>query len=149
MKGDILAVKSLLEQGSYVDMKDSIKRTLYMIVSAKRNIHAIKSFIECTGPSLVSGNKIGTLMSTFQKEDLEMVKLLLEYGADPNAGGLFNDTALMIASPRGHVDVVKLLLEYGAEINLVDTHGMGVLKYTYIEKNMSAMKLLILYGAQW
>lgn len=84
-----------------------------MIASAKRNIHAIKSFIECTDPSLVSGNKIGTLMSTFQKEDLEMVKLLLEYGADPNAQDESERSALTYAIVVGYMSIAKILILYG------------------------------------
>ena len=45
---------------------------------------------------------------------LEIVKLLLEHGADPNSE---HGWPLQIAAASGHEDVVKLLLEHGADIN--------------------------------
>ena len=47
----------------------------------------------------------------------EVVKLLLEKGADVNAQGGYYGNALQAASWRGHEAIVKLLLDKGANIN--------------------------------
>jgi len=59
--------------------------------------------------------------------DLEMVNLLLEYGADIEKVGKPIDTenytgayALMLASGKGHLDVVRALIQYGANVNQCD-----------------------------
>ncbi|KAG0300225.1 hypothetical protein BGZ98_009352 [Dissophora globulifera] len=45
--------------------------------------------------------------------DLEMVKLLLEYQADVHA---FNEEAIVVAAQKGHIEVLKLLIQAGADI---------------------------------
>jgi ankyrin repeat protein len=52
----------------------------------------------------------------------EVVKFLLEKGAEVNAKGTIGGTtALMVASQNGHAEVVKVLLEKGADVNVKDT----------------------------
>ncbi|KAL5592674.1 hypothetical protein FOBRF1_013700 [Fusarium oxysporum] len=58
----------------------------------------------------------------------EMVKLLLDNGADVNAqgGGLYG-TALQGASTEGHEPIMKLLLDKGADVNAqVEEHGTAL-----------------------
>lgn len=54
---------------------------------------------------------------------LELVRLLLERGADVHA---YNDLALRWASRMGHLDIVKLLLERGANVH---ANGGSALKW--------------------
>ncbi|MCZ9954779.1 ankyrin repeat domain-containing protein [Brachyspira hyodysenteriae] len=60
----------------------------------------------------------GALMSSSENGHLEVVKYLLDSGADVNAK--YNDTwhsktALMFASEKGHLEVVKYLIDKGAD----------------------------------
>jgi ankyrin repeat protein len=53
-----------------------------------------------------------------QNGHLEIVKLLLEHGADVKAKTeLFCETTLHLAARNGHFEIVKLLLEHGADVN--------------------------------
>ncbi len=49
---------------------------------------------------------------------LEVLRLLLSFGADPNQRGINDYTALHYAVGEGHSDAVALLLEYGADPGL-------------------------------
>ncbi|KAF9387001.1 hypothetical protein BGX21_000665 [Mortierella sp. AD011] len=44
--------------------------------------------------------------------DVEMVKLLIDYEADVHA---FNEEAIMVAAHKGHVEILKLLIQAGAD----------------------------------
>ena len=73
----------------------------------------------------------------------EMVKLLLENGADPNAKGVNSFTPLHLAlnALNNHYsnrfDIAKLLIEYGANVNAVSSRGETVLEKVFksIEKD--------------
>ena len=47
-------------------------------------------------------------------QDLGLIKLLIELGADPNATDGDGSTPLFWASPHGHVNIVEALLKGGA-----------------------------------
>ena len=53
----------------------------------------------------------------------EVVKLLLEAGADKDAASQENMTALHLAAWKDHAEVVKLLLEAGADKDSADRDG--------------------------
>ena len=51
----------------------------------------------------------------------EIVKFLVENGADPNVkDDFYGRTTLMFASQKGHFEIVKFLIENGADANTKD-----------------------------
>lgn len=52
------------------------------------------------------------LMLAVSHGRLDMVKLLLEAGADPNIQDTDGSTALMCAAEHGHIDIVKHILAH-------------------------------------
>ena len=59
----------------------------------------------------------------------EIVKSLLEAGANPNAEDKDGDTALIEAAKKCKTEVVKLLLEAGADIEAKDKEGKTALMW--------------------
>ena len=73
----------------------------------------------------------------------DIVKTLLEKGANPNARDLEGTTALMnAASGFGGSAIVKLLLESGADPNAKDKHGNTALALALRSKRPDKVKLL-------
>lgn len=88
---------------------------------------------------------------------LEIVRLLLERGADPNLpeeGIAPRGHALHSAVVRGHIDIVRLLLEHGAFPNVeiessADTlsAALGAAGYSKANSNREMVELLCSHGA--
>ena len=78
----------------------------------------------------------------------EVVKLLIEKGAEVNRTGKAGVTALITASHKGRGEVVKLLIEKGAEVDLPDETGRTALMVATIHGHGEVVKLLIEKGAE-
>ncbi len=81
--------------------------------------------------------------------NIEMVELLLSYGADVNAQNRDNVTPLHSATSKGDPRVIKLLLEHGAEVNAKTKNSSTPLhiaaEFRFIDTNVA--DLLLRYGA--
>jgi len=83
-----------------------------------------------------------------RRSDLEMVKLLLEYGADPNLpeDGAPVGVALWYAVYLDQFAMAKLLLEHGANPNTSpESSGSAVM---HARRNPEMLALLLQYGAK-
>jgi len=67
------------------------------------------------------GNTALMMASSMGHKDI--VKLLLDNGADVNAYNNYGDTALINASENGHIEIVEMLLEKGAVVNAKNNDG--------------------------
>lgn len=53
----------------------------------------------------------------------EIVRTLLERGADPNIGNASKATPLHLAASRGYVEIAKLLIAHGAKVDVQEVNG--------------------------
>lgn len=74
----------------------------------------------------------------------EIVRLLLDAGADVHRIDLQYDTAAKIAAREGHGAVMRLLLEYEA-----DAHSGKLIKYAIISGDISTVEVLLHHGARY
>jgi len=73
----------------------------------------------------------------------QIVKLLLNNGANLHAVSKEGRTALDYASAFGHVEIVILLLNEGANINATDIHGGSAITWASFYGHTDTVKLLI------
>jgi ankyrin repeat protein len=64
-----------------------------------------------------AADKDPELVGAAREGDLKEVVRLLNQGADVNARGDRDRTALMMAADQGNLEIVKLLIEKGADVN--------------------------------
>jgi ankyrin repeat protein len=130
--GHIETATVLLEKGADVNATDKYGFTALMLASTTQGIQVQMSGIPIPTPA-----KAG---------HIEMVKVLLEKGAEVNVADKNGRTALMHASAaRSNTETVKALLEKGADVNVADKKGKTALSLT---KDESTKELLKAHGAK-
>ncbi|KAJ6130423.1 ankyrin repeat protein [Penicillium capsulatum] len=84
----------------------------------------------------------------FSAVHLEIIRMLLKYGADVNGHSRLNDSSALIeASRMRHLEVVKLLLQEGADIHTVDKHQRSALMLSAAEGRVDIARVLLSHGA--
>jgi hypothetical protein len=73
----------------------------------------------------------------------DIVKLLVEVGADANKADAKGDTPLYMASQNNHTDIVKLLLGAGADVNKAMDDGVTPLYIASQKGHIAAVELLL------
>ena len=122
---NLTIVKKLLEHKAFVDCQDVNKSTLLHICARVSNIEIAKQLLK--------------------KGFSNIVQLLLEYGAYPNAKNIHGHTPLIFAVEEGCYNTTKLLIEHGADVNGSDLLGNVPLHYN--GGSIRILKLLIENGA--
>lgn len=80
----------------------------------------------------------------------EVVKVLLDNGADPNLRSNWTGcgTALSAAARNGHTRIVKMLLNKGADVNYAEPFAREPLYAAVYSNNVETVKILLERGAQ-
>lgn len=87
------------------------------------------------------------LMEAAQEGHLELVRFLLENGAQVRAQTQTGDTALTYACENGHTDVADLLLQYGADLEHESEGGRTPLMKACRAGHLCTVQFLIAKGA--
>ncbi|XP_015910756.1 ankyrin repeat and protein kinase domain-containing protein 1 [Parasteatoda tepidariorum] len=143
LSGNMDIVKLLLKHGATVKFStDYLKPSPLDFSILKGNPEMVKLLIESGSDvnlgSPIIGCPLHIALSEKVDNKIDIIKMLLECGADPNAVSVFDDGPL-IKPPIGEYfnscdhpteDVVRLLLCYGAKVVLKSQihHPLGILK---------------------
>ncbi|MCJ1471194.1 hypothetical protein MMC07_009842, partial [Pseudocyphellaria aurata] len=128
-----------------VDWKNSYGQTPLILGVASGHYTVVKLLID----QHVHWQCDNELYVASQKGHEQIVKLLLDYGAEVNAQGGQYDTALYAASIEGHVQTVKLLIDNGANVNAKGrrNHNSAV-KAASARGHEQVVRLLLENGAE-
>ncbi|XP_042118879.1 DNA-binding protein RFXANK isoform X1 [Peromyscus maniculatus bairdii] len=79
--------------------------------------------------------------------EIETVRCLLDWGADPHILAKERESALSLASMGGYTDIVRLLLERDVDINIYDWNGGTPLLYAVRGNHVKCVEALLARGA--
>ncbi|MDD5454971.1 MAG: ankyrin repeat domain-containing protein [Candidatus Ratteibacteria bacterium] len=140
--GRIDIVKFLIDNGADVNIKNNVGNTALMEAALNTPVYLAISMVKDTN---MEDEILGdTRIMAFQKVYADIVKLLIENGADINAKDNKGNTALMMASITGQTDTVKLLIDKGTDVNAKNNNGITALM---LASGTNTVKLLIEKGA--
>lgn len=127
MNGHVAAVKTLLEMGSDINAQIETNRNTALTLACFQGRHEVVQLLLEKKANVEHRAKTGLtpLMEAASGGYVEVGRVLLDYGADVNAPPVpsSRDTALTIASDKGHVDFVELLLQRGAQADVKNKKG--------------------------
>jgi ankyrin repeat protein len=141
--GSIDAMKLLLDSGAGVNAKNAFAAT--PLLWCANDIGKIRLLIG-KGADVNARSKQGmTPLLAAASDDgaPEVVKLLLEKGADPAVRGPFETTALLAATGANNTASVSLLLQKGVDVNAKDLSGETPLMNAASYGNVEVMKMLL------
>lgn len=148
----LLVEKAIPLAQSFVDGYLATETPLTQAV-LDNDIEQVKELIdEGADVNELNGDHESPLLKTsYTDEDhlnLEMVKLLLDNGADPSIGDADDWTILHCAAALGDKEAIDLLLKHGADINQPDNAGEPPIFDTIYEvDDLSTFQYLIKKGA--
>jgi len=82
------------------------------------------------------------LIISCKKGNLNIVKLLVDNGADINKKNKYGDTPLTISCEKGNFDIIKYLVEKGADINLFNSTGTSPLNILCRKSSENSLKIM-------
>ncbi len=147
-RGNDHAVATLLAQGADPNSLD-IQWTGPVSYAAERShVVCVRLLLEAgakTDPVIPGGLKIGSALNCAARNcsDVLVLKTLLDFGADTEAGGVDGRTSLIHAARTDNIDFAILLLEYGANINAVTIVGATPLTTAITSNSHSVLRLLL------
>lgn len=87
-------------------------------------------------------------MRACRRGDVDVIKALLEKGADVESRDQYGATALIIAASECKVDATRLLLEKGANTFAKDRNGWTALMWASSVGHSQTITLLRNYGSE-
>lgn len=144
-RGDIEAVKQLLDNGADVGYKDADGRTALMAATQKNQLPVVKLLLE-------AGSDVNTRDITQLTPFIcsgangfhEILSEMLKYGADLKSVNRFGGTALLPSSEKGYLKTVQRCLDAGIPVNHANNLGWSALLESVILGNGGRLYSMII-----
>lgn len=125
-------VRRLIENGAHVELCNDTGDTALALACSHGHVSTVSLLLsEGANVKFVSEKTGHTPLHiaahNSKKFGIEMIRLLICFGANVNARSMNGFTPLHVAACAGSVDGCKLLLEVGADLALLSSKGLSIL----------------------
>ncbi|MFH1920948.1 MAG: ankyrin repeat domain-containing protein [Planctomycetota bacterium] len=170
MNGHVEILKMLISKGAEVNTRDIFGRTPILEAAGGRNAQAVKLLLEAGATAhpealgfacwLNRGKSVALLLQAGVSPDggmvqaaqgghVELLRLLLDRGANVNVRSKSGDTALHTAALQGGIEALRLLLKEGADPNAKNDRGQTPLHMAISGAcEVNSLRLLIDAGSK-
>ena len=145
-------IRLLHRCGTSADMTDSRGKSPFMRAIMSGDVETVEALLDCGAHPNVPAQGIASftpLTWAINMGQTEIVRLLVQRGADVNAVGRHGETPLRSAAMKGNVEAARILLEAGADPN--QTSGeitMTALGFATMMAGTDMVRLLLEHGAE-
>lgn len=126
VQGDAEMVELLLQRGADVSPTDNMGSTALSLALERGNPRVVAMLL-----ARDRSKGAAELFDACRTGRGDVVKVLLQSGANPNSRDEQGNTLLMLAAGSGDLPLVKMLLERGADINARNREGTTALAWAY------------------
>ncbi|AAR83579.1 CNPV233 ankyrin repeat protein [Canarypox virus] len=124
----------------YTRCKELLNDKVYLHLSKSIKVLLIKHALLSND---VSDNDLLCLDDRVRTDELRIIRLLLDYGADVNAVNSYGFTALHDAVRYNNIGIVKLLLSRGIDTTIKSKSGFTAFIYATRVKNVDILKCIL------
>ena len=147
--GQTEIVNLLIQQGADRNLMDNSdpKMSLLMIAASHGYSQIVRQLLTAENINQQDGNGNTPLMHATKYGHIEIMKLLIENGAEISKCNKYDDNLLHLAAYGGvHDEIVKFLIQSGVNVNQVNSDGQTPLMVAVHGGEIEIVKSLLLEG---
>nr|WP_251140668.1 ankyrin repeat domain-containing protein [Rhodoferax sp. U11-2br] len=145
--GDVARIRQLIKAGAQVNAVDEWGNTALLMGAREGEMDSARALLRARADVDGRGGVMTPLAAAALRGHTQMVQLLLRFGADVNAVGLNEQTALMNAVKLNRLGAAQALLKAGASTRATDRMGDNLLVVCITEGYPEMLSLLLDNGA--
>ena len=107
---------------------------------------AVQLFLAAGMPAVVHGKQ--AIWAAIEFKHPELVKVLIEAGADVNQPGDYGQTMIMLAADHKNLEIMQLLIAAGADVNRANEYKIAPLASAAEQGSLEVVELLLKAGAK-
>ena len=150
VNGNTDILRYFIEKKGDIDARIKNHRTLLMAASMYGHTNAVNVLLQDGANVALTDKRLGCTALHFaagsSDNSGEILRCLIENGADVNGVNKVKHTPLTIAAIRDHINALTLLIKHGADVDLQDSDGYKALHFAVYGSDISSEILSCLIG---